>query len=123
VLAPDNSIDTSTGTIKLKATFPNPGNLLWPGQFVNIRVLVGTQKNVVTVPTAAVQHGPSGLYAYVVKPDATVGRQVITVGLDNGVTTVVTDGLSAGDTVVVAGQSRLQVGTKVAATAQPQAGG
>jgi membrane fusion protein, multidrug efflux system len=123
VLTPDNSIDTTTGTIKLKATFPNPGNLLWPGQFVNVRVLVGTQKNVVTVPTAAVQHGPSGLYAYVVKPDATVGRQNITVGLDNGTTTVVTDGLAAGDAVVVAGQSRLQVGTKVAATAQPQAGG
>jgi len=123
VLTPDNSIDTSTGTIKLKATFPNPDNLLWPGQFVNIRVLVAVQKNVVTVPSAAVQHGPAGLYAYVVKPDATVARQDIVVGLDNGTTTVVTDGLAADTTVVVAGQSRLQVGTKVAATAQAQAGG
>jgi multidrug efflux system membrane fusion protein len=123
LLTPDNSIDTSTGTIKLKATFPNPKDLLWPGQFVNIRVLVATEKNVVTVPTAAVQHGPSGLYAYVVKPDDTVARQEVTVGLDNGATTVVLDGLAAGDNVVVAGQSRLQAGTKVAATAQTQAGG
>jgi multidrug efflux system membrane fusion protein len=123
LLTPDNSIDPATGTIKLKATFPNPGNMLWPGQFVNIRVLVGVQKDVVTVPDMAVQHGPSGLYAYVVKPDATVARQDIAVGLDNGTTTVVTSGLSPGDAVVVAGQSRLQVGTKVAATADNQAGG
>jgi multidrug efflux system membrane fusion protein len=123
LLTPDNSIDTSTGTIKLKATFPNAGNTLWPGQFVNVRVLVAVQKNVVTVPTPAVMHGPAGLYAYVVKPDATVARQDVTVGLDNGTTTVVTAGLSDGDTVVVAGQSRLQVGTKVAATAQTAAGG
>jgi multidrug efflux system membrane fusion protein len=123
LLTPDNSIDTTTGTIKLKASFPNTSDLLWPGQFVNVRVLVGVQKNVVTVPTPAVMHGPSGLYAYVVKPDATVARQDVTVGLDNGATTVVTAGLSEGDTVVVAGQSRLQVGTKVAATAQTQAGG
>ena len=123
LLTPDNSIDTSTGTIKLKATFPNPGNALWPGQFVNVRLLAGVQKNVVTVPTLAVQHGPAGLYAYVVKPDATVARQDLTVGLDNGTTTVVTEGLAAGDKVVVAGQSRLQVGTKVAETAQAQSGG
>jgi multidrug efflux system membrane fusion protein len=123
LLTPDNSIDTSTGTIKLKATFPNTSDLLWPGQFVNVRVLVSVQKNVVTVPTTAVMHGPAGLYAYVVKPDATVVRQDVTVGLDDGTTTVVTAGLSEGDTVVVAGQSRLQTGTKVAATAQTQAGG
>ncbi len=118
LLTPDNSIDPSTGTIKLKATFPNPGNALWPGQFINVRVLVGVQKNVVTVPDAAVQHGPAGLYAYVVKPDATVTRQTVTVGLGDGATTVVTSGLAAGDTVVVDGQSRLEIGTKVAATAQ-----
>jgi multidrug efflux system membrane fusion protein len=123
LLTPDNSIDTTTGTIKLKATFPNPGNALWPGQFVNVRVLVGVQKNVITVPTLAVQHGPSGLYAYVVKPDQTVARQELTVGLDNGTTTVVTQGLAEGDAVVVAGQSRLQVGMKVAVTNQSQAGG
>jgi multidrug efflux system membrane fusion protein len=118
LLTPDNSIDPSTGTIKVKATFPNTANMLWPGQFVNVRVLVAVQKDVVTVPSLAVQHGPSGLYAYVVKPDATVARQDLTIGLDNGATTVVTAGLAPGDIVVVAGQSRLQSGTKVAATAQ-----
>jgi multidrug efflux system membrane fusion protein len=123
LLTPDNSIDTSTGTIKLKATFANEKNMLWPGQFVNMRVLVAVQKDVVTVPTAAVMHGPAGLYAYIVKPDQTVARQTVTAGLDNGTTTVVLDGLAAGDKVVVAGQSRLQSGTKVAETAQPQAGG
>jgi multidrug efflux system membrane fusion protein len=123
LLTPDNSIDMSTGTIKLKATFPNTSDALWPGQFVNMRVLVGVEKNVVTVPTPAVQHGPAGLYVYVVNPDATVARQTITTGLDNGTTTVVKVGLNDGDTVVVAGQSRLQVGTKVAATAQNQTGG
>ena len=123
LLTPDNSIDAGTGTIKLKATFPNEKDMLWPGQFVNIRVLVDVQKNVVTVPTVAVMHGPAGLYTYVVKPDATVVRQDIAVGLDNGATTVVTQGLSDGATVVVAGQSRLQAGTSVVATAQTQAGG
>jgi multidrug efflux system membrane fusion protein len=123
LVTPDNSIDTTTGTIKLKARFPNPSNTLWPGQFVNVRVLVSVQKNVVTVPSMAVQHGPSGLYAYVVKPDQTVARQDLTVGLDNGTTTVVTQGLAEGDAVVVAGQSRLQVGMKVAVTNQSQAGG
>jgi multidrug efflux system membrane fusion protein len=88
-----------------------------------MRVLVAVQKDVVTVPTAAVMHGPAGLYAYIVKPDQTVARQTVTAGLDNGTTTVVLDGLAAGDKVVVAGQSRLQSGTKVAETAQPQAGG
>jgi multidrug efflux system membrane fusion protein len=123
LLTPDNSIDPGTGTIKLKATFPNPGNTLWPGQFINVRLLVGIQKNVLTVPDVAVQHSPSGLYAYVVKPDQTVARQDIEIGLDNGMTAVVTRGLAEGDTVVVAGQSRLQVGVKVAATAQAEAGG
>jgi multidrug efflux system membrane fusion protein len=119
LLTPDNSIDPATGTIKLKASFPNPGNALWPGQFVNIRLLSAVEKNVLTVPTAAVQHGPSGLYAYVVKPDATVARQDVAIAYDNGTTAVITKGLAAGDTVVVAGQSRLQEGARVAATGQP----
>ena len=126
LLTPDNAIDTTTGTIKLKATFPNSGNALWPGQFVNVRLLVRIEKNVLTVPSVAVQHGPSGLYAYVVKPDATVARRDISVALDNGTTTIVTAGLSDGDAVVVAGQSRLQEGTRVTASAgaaAPAAGG
>ena len=84
LLTPDNTIDASTGTIKLKATFPNPNNTLWPGQFVNARLLVGTERNVLTVPSVAVQHGPTGLYVYVVKPDSTVARQPVEVARDDG---------------------------------------
>ncbi len=69
LLTPDNSIDTSTGTIKLKANFPNTTNKLWPGQFVNARMLLETRHDALTVPSPAVQHGPSGLYVYVVKPE------------------------------------------------------
>ena len=73
LLTPDNAIDASTGTIKLKATFPNPHNTLWPGQFVNARLQLGTEQNALTVPSVAVQHGPVGLYVYVVKPDSVGG--------------------------------------------------
>jgi multidrug efflux system membrane fusion protein len=114
LLTPDNSIDTTTGTIKLKATFPNPKNVLWPGQFVNARLQIGTERNVLTVPTVAVQHGPNGLYVYVVKPDSTVARQDVEVARDNGTVSVITKGLDDDQVVVTDGQSRLQ-GTRVAA--------
>ncbi len=119
LLTPDNAIDTSTGTIRLKATFPNRDNRLWPGQFVNARLLVATRHDALTIPSPAVQHGPSGLYAYVVKPDQTVGRQEIDVEQDNGTLAVIGKGLAAGDRVVVTGQSRLQDGTRVADAAAP----
>jgi len=115
LLTPDNMIDASTGTIKLKATFPNPNNTLWPGQFVNARLLVGTERNVLTVPTAAVQHGPSSLYVYVLKPDSTVARQDVEVSRDTGTVAIVTKGLADDDVVVTDGHSRLQQGTRVAA--------
>ncbi|MBS0562240.1 MAG: efflux RND transporter periplasmic adaptor subunit [Proteobacteria bacterium] len=123
LLTPDNAIDPATGTIRLKASFPNPSNALWPGQFVNVRVLVRVEKGVVTVPSVAVQHGPAGLYAYVVSPDGVVARRDITVGLDNGAVTVVTAGVAPGDMVVTAGQSRLQDGTRVVANAEAEPGG
>lgn len=69
LLTPDNAIDTTTGTIRLKATFPNLDDKLWPGQFVEAQLLLRTEEQVVTVPTRAVQHGPAGLYVYVVRPD------------------------------------------------------
>ena len=74
LLASDSAIDTSTGTIRLKATFPNPDETLWPGQFVEARLLLDTRKDTLTVPTAAIQHGPAGLYVYVLKPDHTVAH-------------------------------------------------
>jgi multidrug efflux system membrane fusion protein len=114
LLTPDNAIDSSTGTIKLKATFPNPHNTLWPGQFINARLQLGTQQNALTVPSVAVQHGPVGLYVYVVGPDQSVARQPVEVGSDDGALSVIAKGLTEGQQVVTEGQSRLQVGTKVA---------
>ncbi|MGE4047400.1 MAG: efflux RND transporter periplasmic adaptor subunit [Acetobacteraceae bacterium] len=111
----DNAIDVATGTIKLKATFPNAGNRLWPGQFVNLQVLVGTDDGALVIPTAAVQHGPAGQYVYVVKPDSTVARQPVEVSRDNGRFALIAKGLDEGQTVVVDGQSRLQSGSRVAA--------
>jgi membrane fusion protein, multidrug efflux system len=114
LLTPDNAIDPGTGTIKLKATFPNPRNTLWPGQFVNARLQLGTERNALTVPSVAVQHGPAGLYVYIVKPDSSVARQPVEVGRDDGTLAVIAKGLSDGEQVVTDGQSRLQNGTRVA---------
>jgi membrane fusion protein, multidrug efflux system len=116
LLTPNNTIDTTTGTISLKATFENKDDHLWPGQFVNARVQVDTLHNAVTVPALAVQHGPDGLFVYVVKPDQTVDQANIQVGYEDSGQAVVTKGLSGNQTVVVAGQSRLAPGTHVAAT-------
>jgi multidrug efflux system membrane fusion protein len=122
LLTVDNMIDASTGTIKLKATFQNTANRLWPGQFVNARLLVTTLPNVLTVPSVAVQHGPNGLYVYLVKPDSTVGRQAVKVAQDNGQAAVIASGLDAGQRVITEGQSRLQAGTLVAVNAETGTG-
>ena len=118
LLTPDNAIDTTTGTIKLKATFPNLDDKLWPGQFVDAQLLLRTEQNAVTVPGQAVQHGPSGLYVYVVKPDSTVQRAAI-VAEEHGPVMSVSKGLTAGETVVLDGQSRLENGIHVEAKAGP----
>ncbi len=97
----------------MKAEFPNLDNRLWPGQFVNARLLVGELKGVVGVPSVAVQHGPDGLYVYVVKQDPTVAMQPVTVQQDDGVTAVIASGLDEGAQVVTNGQSRLQNGSHV----------
>jgi multidrug efflux system membrane fusion protein len=123
LLTPDNAIDTTTGTIRLKATFPNQENRLWPGQFVDARLLLRTEQQVVAVPTQAVQHGQDNLYVYLVKPDSTVQRQIVE-AKDRGPVMVITKGLDAGQTIVLDGQSRLQDGTLIAATApRPQQAG
>ena len=110
----DNQVDPATGTIKLKATFPNAGLKLWPGGFVNVRMLVETQRGVVTVPTAAVQRGPRGPYIFVVKADKTAERRQVKVGHEDDQLAVVTEGLRAGEQVVVDGAQRLTDGGKVA---------
>jgi multidrug efflux system membrane fusion protein len=116
LLTPDNAIDTTTGTIRLKATFANQDDKLWPGQFVEAQLLLRTEQSAVAVPTRAVQHGPNGLYVYVVKPDSTVQRQAIEAE-ERGPVMVVTKGLDAGQVIVLDGQSRLENGTHVVASA------
>ncbi len=120
----NNQIDQSTSTIQLKAEFPNQDERLWPGEFVRIRILIQTRKDAITIPPVAVQHGPNGLYAWVVKPDNTVEQRGIeTMPVDTG-TTIVTKGIEAGERVVVNGQYRLDVDSHVdAKTQQTGAGG
>jgi multidrug efflux system membrane fusion protein len=113
LLTPDNTIDITTGTIKLKATFSNAHRALWPGQFVNASLLLGTQANVITVSATSVQHGPDGLYVYQVGQNETVSVQPITVARQEGDVYVVSGGLTEGATVVATGQSRLQAGGHV----------
>jgi multidrug efflux system membrane fusion protein len=116
LLTPDNAIDTGTGTIRLKATFPNLEDKLWPGQFVEARLLLRTEAQVITVPSQAVKHGQVGLYVYLVKPDSTVQRQQVEAE-DRGDVMVITKGIDPGQEVVLDGQSRLENGTLITALA------
>jgi multidrug efflux system membrane fusion protein len=110
----DNQVDQTTGTVKLKAEFPNAKLQLWPGQFVNIRLLVDTLKQVVVIPTGAVQRGPNGTFVYVVKEDDTVTVRPITVQKQDETQTVISKGLEPPERVVTTGFVRLADGTKVA---------
>lgn len=114
----DNQVDAATGTIKLKATFPNDALKLWPGGFVNVRLLVQTQRGVTTVPTAAVQRGPNGAYVFVVNPDNSVKRQPVKLGHEDETTTIIASGVAPGDQVVTDGAQRL-TDTSKAAVAGP----
>jgi multidrug efflux system membrane fusion protein len=121
LMTPNNMIDTTTGTISLKATFDNQDNHLWPGQFVNARVQVGTVDHAVTVPGLAVEHGPDGTFVYTVK-DGTVEQTAVQVGEQVAGRTVISKGLTGRETVVVSGQSRLAPGLRVVATDVTNAG-
>jgi multidrug efflux system membrane fusion protein len=111
----DNEIQQGTGTIRLKGTFPNVDEALWPGEFVNIRLLAQTAHGALTVPSDALQRGPQGFFAYVVKPDSTVEVRPIDAGAITGGRAVVLEGLKAGEQVVTAGQYRLAPGVKIEA--------
>jgi membrane fusion protein, multidrug efflux system len=113
----DNQIDPATATMRLKAVFANQQNNLWPGQFVNVRLLVQQQQGVMTVPSAAIQHGPDGLFTYVVKSDSTVEVRALKTGGDSEGVVVVTDGLKVGERVVTSNQYRLQPGARIRALA------
>ncbi len=99
----DNQVDQTTGTVKLKAEFPNANLQLWPGQFVNIRLLVDTLKQVVVIPTGAVQRGPNGTFVYVVKDNDTISVRPISVQKQDETQTVVSKGLEAPERVVTTG--------------------
>ncbi len=114
----NNTIDTQTGTITLKAEFPNRDDKLWPGQFSTGRLRLRVASGALTLPPAAIQHGPDGLYVYTVKPDNTAARQDVAVGYQDEHAAIVTSGLHEGDTVVLSGQLRLQPGTRVEAHMQ-----
>ena len=109
----DNTVDPTTGTIKLKATFANKKKRLWPGQFVDVGMILTTQPNAIVVPTSAIQTGQKGQYVYVVKNDFTVEDRIITVGRALNSETVIDKGLQSGERVVTDGQLRLVPGAKV----------
>ncbi len=109
----DNQIDTSTGTIKLKATFPNETLRLWPGQFINTRLLLSTRKDGLVVPASVVQRGPAGAFAYVINEDLSVEMRAVKVAQIESGLALIDDGLKAGERVVVDGQYKLQPGSKV----------
>ena len=109
----DNQIDQATGTARLKATFLNAKNQLWPGEFINARVLLETARNALVIPSKAVQRGPEGVFTYVVRPDATVAARPLQIGAESGALTVVAKGLNDGEIVVTSNQYRLQPGALV----------
>ena len=113
LLAIDNQIDQSTGTVRMKAQFPNEDYALFPNQFVNARLLVDTLHQTVLVPTAAIQRSPQSTYVYVVKPDSTVELRTVDLQLTEGDDTSVRKGLSSGEVVVIDGMDKLQPGTLV----------
>jgi multidrug efflux system membrane fusion protein len=113
VVVIDNQIDQTTGTVKLKAEFPNASLQLWPGQFVNVRVLMGTLRQVVVVPTAAIQRGPNGTFVYVIKDDSTATVRPVNLAQQDDVQSVVAGALQPGERVVTTGFARLTEGMPV----------
>jgi multidrug efflux system membrane fusion protein len=109
----DNTVDITTGTIKLKGTFPNTDHKLWPGQFVRVTLRLTTQQNAVVVPNEAIQTGQTGAFVYVVKQDKTVESRPVVTGTRVEQDMVVSEGLAVGETVVTEGQLRLAPGSKV----------
>jgi len=109
----DNQILQTSGSVRLKANFPNLARRLWPGELVNIRLLVETRHEGLTVASPVVQRGPQGAYAYVIRPDDTVESRAVSVAQISDGQALIDTGLNAGEQVVVDGQSRLQPGSPV----------
>jgi multidrug efflux system membrane fusion protein len=118
----DNQIDQTSGTIRVKATFPNPHQLLWPGEFVTARVLVKVHKQALTIPASALQRGPDGMFAFVIQPNSTVQVRPLKVTLVDENTVIVDSGLNPGERVVTSNLYRLQPGTLVRINSAGSAG-
>lgn len=111
--AVNNQVDATTGTLMLRATFPNPDERLWPGQFLNVTLTLGQLTNALVVPSQAVQTSQEGEFVFVVKPDLSVEKRLISLGPVRAGETVIQNGVKAGETVVTDGQLRLVPGAKV----------
>jgi multidrug efflux system membrane fusion protein len=109
----DNAVDQNTGTIRIKATFPNERRTLWPGQYVNVVVTLATESAAIVVPTVAVQASQQGPYVFAVKPDRTVEMRPVTVARTRGAETVIVSGVAPGETVVTDGHLRLVAGSRI----------
>jgi multidrug efflux system membrane fusion protein len=113
LLVLDNQVDQNTGTIKLKAVFPNADLRLWPGAFVNVRLALHVDQQVITLPVAAIQRGPQGAFVFEVKPGHVVERLAVTVSRQTELLAVVSQGLQPGQVVVTDGASRLTDGSHI----------
>ncbi|HEY4126320.1 MAG TPA: MdtA/MuxA family multidrug efflux RND transporter periplasmic adaptor subunit [Rhizomicrobium sp.] len=120
--AVDSAIDTTTGTVKLRALFDNTDNALFPNQFVNIHLLIDTQQNQALAPVAAIQRGAQGTFVFIASPDKTVAMRTVKTGATDGTNVVITNGLKPGDTIVVDGADRLSDGAAIEIPAAPKAG-
>jgi multidrug efflux system membrane fusion protein len=118
----DNEINQATATIKLKAIFPNPQNMLWPNEFVKARLRLTTRQGAIVVPAAVIQHGPQGTFAYVVAADSTAEVRSVTVDVIQGDLAIVASGLAVGEQVVVDGQGQLRKGARVLPKPAPARG-
>ena len=123
LLTADNQIDPATGTVKLKAQFPNADNALFPSQFANVRMLVEVKRDAVLVPNAAVQRGTPGTFVYVVGAEGTVALRRVKLGPAQGESVSVESGLAAGEMVVVDGADKLREGAKVDASTREAGSG
>jgi len=117
----DNAVDVTTGTIKVKGTFPNQDRRLWPGQFVNVTMTLTNDPRAIVVPSPAIQTGQQGTYVFVVKPDQTVELRIVNVARSKGNEIVIKDGLKPGETVVTDGQLRLVPGSHISVKGAPSA--
>jgi multidrug efflux system membrane fusion protein len=118
----DNQVDPTTGTVRLKGEFPNANLQLWPGQFVNVRLLIDTLRQVVVVPTSAVQRGPTGTFVFIIGEDSTVAMRRVTVSRQDDVRAVIADGLKAGERLVTSGFARLADKALVEVTSTEEVG-